>query len=51
MEGFSVDEIAVITDRTPDDVRSSIVSAQDELRRTAPLINRVNGKLRATGTG
>jgi len=37
IEGFSVDEIAVITDRAHDDVRRSIESAREHLRRSTPL--------------
>lgn len=37
LEGFSVMEIAAITDRMPDDVRSAISSARERLRRSAPL--------------
>jgi len=37
MEGFSIEEIAVITDRHPDQVRSSITAAQVHLRRNLPV--------------
>ncbi len=37
LEGFSVAEIAAITDRRPDDVRSAISSARERLRRSAPV--------------
>ncbi len=40
VEGFSVAEIAVITDRKPDDVQSSIASAREHLRRSAPIAKR-----------
>jgi RNA polymerase sigma factor (sigma-70 family) len=45
IEGFSLDEIGVITDRKPDDVRSSIDSAREHLRRSAPLASRFKPKL------
>jgi RNA polymerase sigma factor (sigma-70 family) len=51
MEGFSLDEIGVITDRKPDDVRSSIEMARQHLRHLAPLAKRFkpkpDGRLRA----
>jgi RNA polymerase sigma factor (sigma-70 family) len=42
IEGFSLDEIAVITDRKPDEVRGSIELAREHLRRLAPLASRFN---------
>ena len=39
LEGFSVTEIAAITDRRPDDVRSAISSARERLRRSRPVRN------------
>jgi RNA polymerase sigma factor (sigma-70 family) len=51
VEGFSVEEIAAITDRKADDVRSSIATAREHLRRSVPLAGGWNGRtLRATGT-
>jgi RNA polymerase sigma factor (sigma-70 family) len=51
VEGFSVEEIAAITDRKLDDVRRSIATAREHLRHSAPLAGRWNGRvLRATGT-
>ncbi len=54
LEGFSVEEIAAITDRRPDDVRTSIAAAREHLRQSAPLVGRWstwNGRmLGATGT-
>jgi RNA polymerase sigma factor (sigma-70 family) len=44
IEGFSLDEIGVITDRKPDEVRSSIESARQHLRHLAPLANRFKAK-------
>jgi len=38
VEGFSVAEIAAITDRQPGDVQSSIASARERLRRAAPMV-------------
>lgn len=40
IEGFSLDEIAVITDRKPEEVRGSIESAREHLRHLAPLTSR-----------
>ena len=40
IEGFSLDEIGVITDRKPDQVRSSIESAREHLRHLVPLASR-----------
>jgi len=40
IEGFTVDEIAVITARAPEAVRSSIEAAGEHLRRSAPLAGR-----------
>jgi DNA-directed RNA polymerase specialized sigma24 family protein len=42
LEGFSMDEIAVITDRKPDEIRGSIEVARTHLRHLAPLANRFN---------
>jgi DNA-directed RNA polymerase specialized sigma24 family protein len=51
LEGFSLDEIGVITDRNPEDVRSSIEMARQHLRHLAPLATRfkpkLDGRLRA----
>ena len=44
LEGFSLDEIGVITDRKPDEVRSSIEQAREHLRHLAPLANRLQSK-------
>jgi RNA polymerase sigma factor (sigma-70 family) len=40
LEGFSLDEIAVITDRKPDEVRASIELAREHLSHLAPLTRR-----------
>jgi len=45
IEGFSVEEIADITERTPEDVRSSIAAAREHLRRSPPLANRFKEKM------
>lgn len=51
VEGFSVEEIAAITDRKADDVRTSIAAAREQLRHSAALAGRMNGRiLPATGT-
>jgi DNA-directed RNA polymerase specialized sigma24 family protein/ribosome-associated translation inhibitor RaiA len=51
IEGFSVEEITEITDRKPDEIRSSISAARDHLRRSPPVANRFRSKLlRDTGT-
>ncbi len=44
LEGFSLDEIGIITDRKPDEVRSSIEQARKHLRHLAPLANRFKSK-------
>ena len=44
LEGFSLDEIGIITDRKPDEVRSSIEQAREHLRHLAPLANRLQAK-------
>ena len=44
MEGFSVDEIAAITDRKPDEIRCCIESARAHLRRSAVLAAQSNDK-------
>ena len=43
-EGFSVEEIADITERTPEQVRSSIAAAREHLRRSPPLAHRFKEK-------
>jgi DNA-directed RNA polymerase specialized sigma24 family protein/ribosome-associated translation inhibitor RaiA len=44
LEGFSLDEIGIITDRKPDEVRASIEQARAHLRHLAPLANRFKSK-------
>ncbi|HTR66328.1 MAG TPA: hypothetical protein VMH85_11175 [Terriglobales bacterium] len=46
IEGFTVEEITAITDRGAEDVRSSIASAQEHLRRSAPVSSRNQAPLR-----
>jgi RNA polymerase sigma factor (sigma-70 family) len=51
IEGFSVDEIAAITDRKPEEIRASIAAARGHLRRSPPIANRFKDKLlQNTGT-
>jgi RNA polymerase sigma factor (sigma-70 family) len=45
LEGFTVEEISVITDRKPDDIQSSISAARDHLRRSAPIASRFKERL------
>lgn len=45
LEGFSLDEIAGISDRKLDDVRASITRAREHLRRSPPIANRFKEKL------
>lgn len=51
MEGFSVAEIAAITDRKPASINASIVAAREHLRRSPQIVNRFKGRiLQNTGT-
>jgi RNA polymerase sigma factor (sigma-70 family) len=50
IEGFSIEEIAAITDRKPDEIVSSIASTREHLRRSPPLVDRWKKKLQKTGT-
>jgi DNA-directed RNA polymerase specialized sigma24 family protein len=51
VEGFTVEEIAAITERRPDEVRQSIASAREQLRKSPPVANRLRDKLlQRTGT-
>ena len=45
VEGFSEEEIASITDRKPEEVRSSIAKAREHLRRAGPIPSRFKAKL------
>jgi DNA-directed RNA polymerase specialized sigma24 family protein len=44
MEGFSVDEIAAITDRKPGEISTSIAAVREHLRRSPPLASRGKDK-------
>lgn len=51
IEGFTVEEIVTITDRTPEQVRASIAAARQKTRQIATVPGRTsNGSLQATGT-
>ena len=51
IEGFSLDEIAAITDRKPEQVRESIVAAREHLRKFPPIASQFRKKqLQNTGT-
>ena len=45
IEGFSLDEIAVIGERTVEDVRRSILAAREHLRKALPIPNELRDKL------
>jgi RNA polymerase sigma factor (sigma-70 family) len=45
VEGFSEEEIATITDRKPEEVRSSIAKAREHLRHAGPIPHRFKAKL------
>jgi len=45
VEGFSEEEIASITDRKPEEVKSSIAKAREHLRRAGPIRRRFKAKL------
>ncbi len=45
VEGFTPEEIAVISDRPPDQVRRSIAAARDYLRKTLPVPDEFKDKL------
>jgi RNA polymerase sigma factor (sigma-70 family) len=45
VEGFSVEEIAIVTDRNTASVRESIAAARERLRHSAPLNERFTNKL------
>lgn len=45
IEGFTVEEIAAITDRKPEQVRLSVSSARDHLRKALPIPNEFRDKL------
>ena len=45
MEGFTVQEIAVITGRKPEEVRTSIAKAREQLRKALPVAEQLRNKL------
>jgi len=45
MEGFTMKEIAVIANRTPEQVRASIANARDHLKKNFPSTNKLKDKL------
>ena len=50
IEGFSVDEIVVITDRKHDEISTSIAATREHLRRSPSLATRSKDKSQRTGT-
>jgi DNA-directed RNA polymerase specialized sigma24 family protein/ribosome-associated translation inhibitor RaiA len=50
IEGFSVEEIAVITGQTADSVIAFVSAARDHLRKAPGLAGRFQGRLAPTGT-
>jgi len=51
IEGFSVAEIAAITDRNPEAISASIIAAREHLRRSPPIAGRFkNQRFQNTGT-
>jgi len=51
VEGFSVEEIAVITDRRSEQVECSIAEAREHVRRSGPIAHRYKDKLAQTSRG
>jgi len=45
MEGFTMNEIAVISNKTPEQVRASVAAARDHLRKSFPSTNKLKDKL------
>ena len=45
MEGFTAQEIAVITERKPEEVRASIAKAREQLRKALPVAEQLRNKL------
>jgi RNA polymerase sigma factor (sigma-70 family) len=45
VEGFTIQEIAAITDRKPDEVRASVAAAREHLRTSLPVSNEFKQKL------
>jgi len=51
IEGFSVAEIAAITDRNPEAISASIIAAREHLRRSGPIAGGFQNRgFRDTGT-
>ena len=51
VEGFTIEEIAAISERKPEEVRESIRTAREQLRKSPPVANRLRDKLlQKTGT-
>lgn len=50
IEGFSLAEVAAITDRTPEEIRASVATARERLRRSLPIAGRFKDK-RLQNTG
>jgi ribosome-associated translation inhibitor RaiA len=51
VEGFTIEEIAAISERTAEEVRESIRAAREQLRNSPPVANRLRDKsLQNTGT-
>ena len=44
VEGFTMQEIAAITDRKPDEVRASVAAAREHLRTSLPVSNEFKQK-------
>ena len=45
IEGFTLEEIAAITDRKPDQVKASVAAAREHLRASLPVSNEFRNKL------
>jgi DNA-directed RNA polymerase specialized sigma24 family protein len=45
VEGFTIEEIAAISERPPEEVRASIMAAREQLRKSPPVANRLRDKL------
>jgi DNA-directed RNA polymerase specialized sigma24 family protein len=45
IEGFTIEEIAAISERKPEEVRASIQAAREQLRKSPPVANRLRDKL------
>jgi ribosome-associated translation inhibitor RaiA len=45
VEGFTIEEIAAISERQPEEVRASIMAAREQLRKSPPVANRLRDKL------